>query len=146
MSAQTTTESSVVTEHDVLVGYRLRLLTLAAETGNVSEACRLMGVPRLTDYRCKRQVDRWGREALNVGERRRPRMPNEIGPHLEQRIIAFLAGAPGVWAAADQRRAGPGEVGRPADLRARHLAGPVPRRAQHARQTAGVDRAAPRPV
>jgi molybdenum-dependent DNA-binding transcriptional regulator ModE len=35
-----------VTEHDVLVGYRLRLLMLADELGSVSEACRLMGVRR----------------------------------------------------------------------------------------------------
>src|SRR5215216_7625205 len=28
-------------------------------------------------------------EALRVRERRRPRMPNQIGPHLEQRILAF---------------------------------------------------------
>jgi hypothetical protein len=32
-----------VTEHDVLVGYRLRLFTLAEELGNVSAACRAMG-------------------------------------------------------------------------------------------------------
>ena len=68
-----------MTEHDVLVGYRLRLFMLADELGNVSEACRLMGVHRSTYYRWKRQVDRWGLEALNVRERRRPRMPNEIG-------------------------------------------------------------------
>jgi transposase InsO family protein len=84
-----------VTEHDVLVGYRLRLFTLAAELGNVSAACRAMGVDRSTYYRLKRRVDRWGLEALNVRERRRPRMPNQIGPHLEQRIIAFALGHPG---------------------------------------------------
>jgi hypothetical protein len=28
-------------------------------------------------------------------ERRRPRMPNQIGPHLEQRIVAFALGHPG---------------------------------------------------
>ena len=78
-----------MTEHDVLVGYRLRLFTLAEELGNVSAACRAMGVDRSTYYRWKRRVDRWGLEALNVRERRRPRMPNQIGPHLEQRIIAF---------------------------------------------------------
>ncbi len=39
-----------MTEHDVLVGYRLRLFTLADELGNVSEACRLMGVHRSTYY------------------------------------------------------------------------------------------------
>ena len=83
-----------MTEHDVLVGFRLRLFTLAEELGNVSAACRAMGVHRSTYYRLKRKVDRWGLEALNVRERRRPRMPNEIGPHLEQRIVAFALGNP----------------------------------------------------
>jgi transposase len=54
-----------------------------------------MGVHRSTYYRLKRQVDRWGLEALNVRERRRPRMPNEIGPHLAQRIVAFSLAHPG---------------------------------------------------
>ena len=84
-----------MTEHDVLVGFRLRLLTLADELGNVSAACRAMGVDRSTYYRLKRKVDRWGLEALQIRERRRPRMPNQIGPHLEQRIIAFALGHPG---------------------------------------------------
>jgi transposase InsO family protein len=84
-----------VTEHDVLVGFRLRLFTLADELGNVSAACRAMGVDRSTYYRWKHRVDRWGLEALNVRERRRPRMPNQIGPHLEQRIVAFALGHPG---------------------------------------------------
>jgi transposase InsO family protein len=79
----------------VLVGFRLRLFTLAQELGNVSAACRAMGVDRSTYYRWKGKVDRWGLEALNVRERRRPRMPNQIGPHLEQRIIAFSLGHPG---------------------------------------------------
>ena len=84
-----------MTEHDVLVGFRLRLFTLADELGNVSAACRAMGVDRSTYYRLKAKVDRWGLEALQVRERRRPRMPNQIGPHLEQRIIAFSLGHPG---------------------------------------------------
>jgi transposase InsO family protein len=84
-----------MTEHDALVGFRLRLFTLAEELGNVSEACRTMGVDRSTYYRLKRRVDRWGLEALRVRERRRPRMPNEIGPHLEQRVVAFALGHPG---------------------------------------------------
>jgi transposase InsO family protein len=85
-----------MTEHDVLVGFRLRLFTLAEELGNVSAACRAMGVHRSTYYRLKRRVDCWGLEALNVRERRRPRMPNQIGPHLEQRIVAFALAHPGL--------------------------------------------------
>jgi transposase InsO family protein len=88
-------EGEPVTEHDVLTGFRLRLFTLADELGNVSAACRAMGVDRSTYYRLKKRVDRWGLEALNVRERRRPRMPNQIGPHLEERIIAFALGHPG---------------------------------------------------
>jgi transposase InsO family protein len=84
-----------MTEHDVLVGFRLRLFTLAEELGNVSAACRAMGVDRSTYYRLKHKVDRWGLEALRLRERRRPRMPNEIGPHLEGRIVAFSLGHPG---------------------------------------------------
>ena len=83
-----------MTEHDVLVGFRLRLFTLADELGNVSAACRAMGVDRSTYYRLKKRVDRWGLEALNVRERRRPRMPNQIGPHLEEKIVAFSLGHP----------------------------------------------------
>jgi transposase InsO family protein len=88
-------EGEPVTEHDVLTGFRVRLFTLADELGNVSAACRAMGVDRSTYYRLKKRVDRWGLEALRVRERRRPRMPNQIGPHLEQRIIAFALGHPG---------------------------------------------------
>src|SRR5438046_9218751 len=54
-----------------------------------------MGVHHSTYYRLKRQVDRWGLEALRVRERRRPRMPNQIGPHIEQRVLAFSLAHPG---------------------------------------------------
>jgi transposase InsO family protein len=85
-----------VTEDDVLFGFRLRCFTLAEELGNVAAACRQMGIERSTYYRWKRKVDRWGLEALRVRERRRPRMPNQIGPHLEQRILAFALARPGL--------------------------------------------------
>jgi transposase InsO family protein len=84
-----------VSDDDVLFGYRLRLFTLAEEIG-VRPACRQMGVHHSTYYRWKQRVDRWGLEALRVRERRRPRMPNQIGPHLEQRVIAFALGHPGL--------------------------------------------------
>src|SRR3954468_2078535 len=137
-------KGSRMTEHDVLVGFRLRLFTLADELGNVSAACRAMGVDRSTYYRLKKRVDRWGLEAFNVRERRRPRMPNQIGPHMEQRIIAFALGHPRLWAAADQRRARAAEVGWAANLRARGVAGVSPRRAEQADQAPGADRPPPR--
>jgi len=86
-----------VSHDDVLFGYRLRLFTLAEEIG-VRPACRAMGVHHSTYYRWKARVDRFGLEALRVRERRRPRMPNQIGPHLEQLVIAFSLGHPGFGA------------------------------------------------
>ena len=109
-----------MTEHDVLVGFRLRLFTLAEELGNVSAACRAMGVHRSTYYRLKSSVDRWGLEGAQRRERRRPRMPNEIGP----------TSSSGSWPSRSATWPGPrrsrpswrGEVGRHPDLRARRLA------------------------
>jgi transposase InsO family protein len=83
-----------VTESDVLFGYRLQLFALAGENG-VGGACRLLGVHRSTYYRWKAQVERHGLEMLRPRERRRPRMPNQLSPVVEQRIVAFALGHPG---------------------------------------------------
>jgi transposase InsO family protein len=84
-----------MTQDDVLFGYRLQLFALAAERG-VSEACRLMGVHRSTYYRYKREVERQGLEMLRPRERRRPVMPNQLSVLVEQRIVAFSLGHPGL--------------------------------------------------
>lgn len=80
---------------DVLFGYRLRLFSLASEIG-VRAACRQMGIHHSTYYRWKKRVDREGLDALRVRERRRPRMPNELQVHIEQRVIAFSLAFPGL--------------------------------------------------
>src|SRR6185312_2367842 len=94
-SRQTKESRSRMTKDDVLFGYRLQLFALAAERG-VSEACRLMGVHRSTYYRWKGQVEKSGLEMLRPRERRRPQMPNQLSPIVEQRIVAFALGHPGL--------------------------------------------------
>lgn len=84
-----------MTKDDVLFGYRLRLFALAGEVG-VSEACRVMGVHRSTYYRWKVQVDRQGLEMLRPRERRRPQMPSQLSAVVEQKIVAFALGHPGL--------------------------------------------------
>jgi transposase len=84
-----------MTQDDVLFGYRLQLFALAAERG-VSEACRLMGVHRSTYYRWKHEVQRSGLEMLRPRERRRPVMPNQLSVLVEQRIVTFSLGHPGL--------------------------------------------------
>jgi transposase InsO family protein len=84
-----------MTQDDVLFGYRLQLFDLAART-TVSHACRTFGVHRSTYYAWKRQVDQHGLEMLRPRERRRPVMPNQLSVMLEQRIVAFSLGHPGL--------------------------------------------------
>jgi transposase InsO family protein len=83
-----------VSQDDVLFGYRLQLFDLAGRIG-VAAACRTFGVHRSTFYDWKRKVDRHGLEMLRPRERRRPRMPNQLSPLVEQRIIAFALAQPG---------------------------------------------------
>ncbi len=84
-----------MTHDDVLFGYRVQLFALAGERG-VAPACRLMGVHRSTYYRWKREVERSGLEVLRPRERRRPQMPSQLSPLVEQRIVAFALGHPGL--------------------------------------------------
>ena len=84
-----------MTQDDVLFGYRLRLFDLAART-TVSHACRVFGVHRSTYYRWKAEVERSGLEMLRPRERRRPQMPNQLSPVIEQRVVAFALGNPGL--------------------------------------------------
>jgi transposase len=84
-----------MSEDDVLFGYRLRLFDLAART-TVTEACRVFGIHRSTYYGWKRRIERHGLEILRPRERRRPRQPNQLSPLVEERIVAFALGHPGL--------------------------------------------------
>src|ERR671939_1215504 len=84
---------SRMSEDDVLFGYRLRVLDYAGRT-SVSEACRLFGIHRSTYYVWKRRAERHGLEILRPRERRRPRLPNQLSPFVEERIVAFALGHP----------------------------------------------------
>src|SRR6058998_143325 len=87
--------ASRMSQDDVLFGYRLQLVDLAGRVG-VAAACRTFGVHRSTYYVWKGKIEREGLGALRPRERRRPRMPNQLSPLVEQRIVAFALGHPGL--------------------------------------------------
>src|SRR4051812_2390154 len=88
-------EQRRMTKDDVLFGYRLQLFALAGQT-TVAHACRTFGVHRSTYYDWKTKVERQGLEMLRPRERRRPVMPNQLSPVIEQRIVAFALGHAGL--------------------------------------------------
>ncbi|MHB8509625.1 MAG: helix-turn-helix domain-containing protein [Candidatus Dormibacteria bacterium] len=79
---------------DLLFRHRQQLFARAGQVG-VSQACRELGYHRSTYYRWRGRVAREGLEVLRPRERRMPRMPNQLGPWLEHRVIAFALGHPG---------------------------------------------------
>ena len=64
VSKAMSTRRGAVVDDDVLFKFRLRLFSLAAELGNVREACRLMDVHPSTYYRWRGPVLRSGLEML----------------------------------------------------------------------------------
>src|SRR2546427_10338956 len=60
---------------------------LAEELQNISLACRRAGISRSHFYEIKEASEKCGREGLAPQSRRRPRMPNQTPPELEQRIL-----------------------------------------------------------
>ena len=85
-----------MTQDDALYRFRLRILAAAQELGSVRAACRMFGIHHSTYYRWHGQAVRYGAEILRPRERRRPLMPNSLSPMVEQRVVAFALGHPGL--------------------------------------------------
>jgi len=67
---------------------KLSLLELAAELGNVSKACRVMGYSRQQFYQIRRNFQTYGAEGLldQVAGARQPH-PNRVAENVEQAIL-----------------------------------------------------------
>lgn len=74
---------------DQLIKARMGLLALAEQLQNVRLACKRAGISRSHYYEIKEAYEKYGAEGLAPAPRRRPRMPNQIPPELETRILAM---------------------------------------------------------
>jgi len=77
-----------------VIKHKVGLLNLAEELGNVSRACKVMGLSRDTFYRYKAAVDEGGVEALVDSNRRRPNPKNRIDTVVEEAVIAYALEQP----------------------------------------------------
>ena len=69
-------EPITVTPTEIIYHRRVRVLDHAAQSGNVSETCRVFGISRKTFYEWKALAERYGLDALLPKSRRTPQMPN----------------------------------------------------------------------
>ena len=92
-----------------VIKHKLGLLNLAAELGNVSRACKIMGLSRDTFYRYQAAVEADGVQALFDQTRRKPNIKNRVDEATEARVVAYALEQPAhgqVRASNELRKAG----------------------------------------
>lgn len=77
-----------------IIKHKLGLLNLAQELGNISKACKVMGLSRDTFYRYQNAVQQGGVQALIDATRRKPNLQNRVAPETEDAVIAFALEQP----------------------------------------------------
>lgn len=77
-----------------IIKHKVGLLNLAEELGNVSKACKVMGLSRDTFYRYKSAVDEGGVEALFDQSRRKPNVKNRVDESIEEAVREYAIAYP----------------------------------------------------
>ena len=77
-----------------IIKHKAGLLNLAEELGNVSKACKVMGVSRDTFYRYQELVEEGGIDALINKSRRSPNVKNRVNVEKEQAVVAYAVDQP----------------------------------------------------
>ena len=77
-----------------VIKHKVGLLNLAAELGNVSRACKVMGFSRDTFYRYQSAMESGGIDALIDASRRKPNPKNRVEEATELAVAAFAIEQP----------------------------------------------------
>ena len=77
-----------------IIKHKVGLLNLAEELGNVSKACKVMGLSRDTFYRYKSAVDEGGVDALFDQTRRKPNFKNRVDETIETAVKEYAVAFP----------------------------------------------------
>ena len=77
-----------------VIKHKVGLLNLAAELGNVSRACKVMGFSRDTFYRYQTALEAGGVDALIDANRRKPNLRNRVDEAIEVAVTEFALEQP----------------------------------------------------
>lgn len=78
-----------MTQAQYIINRKLNIVELAEKLGNISDACRNLGVSRQHYYDIKTAIQEDGLEGLLEKSRRSPRIGNRVSPEIEQKILDY---------------------------------------------------------
>jgi len=78
-----------MTQDQYLIRRKLNILELGQTLGNISEACRKLGVSRQHHYDIKSALETDGLEGLLEKSRKAPRIGNRVAPEIEQKVLDY---------------------------------------------------------
>lgn len=78
-----------MTQHQYIINRKVNIVELAQKLGNISEACRNLGVSRQHYYDIKTAITEDGIEGLLEKSRKTPRVANRISPEIEKMVLDY---------------------------------------------------------
>lgn len=78
-----------MTQQQYIIQRKLNILELGETLGNISEACRRLGVSRQHYYDIKEAIAEEGLEGLLEKSRQKPRIGNRVAPEVELRLLEY---------------------------------------------------------
>lgn len=78
-----------MTHSQYLIRRKVNIIELGETLGNISEACRKLGVSRQHYYDIKTAIEEEGLEGLLEKSRKSPRIRNRVAPEIEQKVLDY---------------------------------------------------------
>jgi len=78
-----------MTQQQYIINRKLNIYELSEQLGNISEACRRLGVSRRHYYDIKTTLEEEGVKGLLEKARNNPRIGNRVAPEVEERVLSY---------------------------------------------------------
>ena len=78
-----------MTQQQYIINRKLSIIDLGRTLGNISDACRKLGVSRQHYYDIKKAIDEEGLEGLLEKSRSAPRIGNRVPMEVEQKVLDY---------------------------------------------------------
>ncbi len=78
-----------MTQQKYIIDRKLSIVKLSENLGNISDACRKLGVSRQHYYDIKKALEEEGIEGLLEKARNKPRISNRVAPEIEEALLSY---------------------------------------------------------